>query len=201
MEEEKKVKYSLPITLLGISALIFGILAMFFSVALGFPGYGAYIFGFPAIISGILTMMRGSIKWKIIGLAGTAFALIGIFMLTSYMTNTRCDECGCLRQAKDAKIKNSIWEIISIAETIYHANDGDFSSLCKSNNILNYSADKKLESITNNIIICGGSIPKCFASEKKYCISSTLNDGTPVCINSDGHIGKVVCASADSICD
>ena len=92
-------------------------------------------------------------------------------------------------------------EIRSIAEEIFSDANNNYSSLCNSNNLLNYSADDKLKSIVDKIIICGGSIPKCFASEKKYCISSTLNDGTPLCINSDGHIGKAVCASADSICD
>lgn len=171
---------------------------MFFSVALGFPGYGAYIFGFPAIILGILTVIRGNVKWKIIGLIGTIFALIGIFMLTAYISINKCDECGCLRQAKNAKISYAMSDIKTIAESIFF-NVNDYSSLCSSNNSLNYSADDKLKSIVDRITVCGGSIPKCFASEKKYCISSTLNDGSPICIDSSGQ-GKSVCSSVDSIC-
>jgi len=98
--------------ILSILSLILGPLALFFTFAIGWPGYGGYIYGIPALILGILAIKWGSKIWKIIGIIGMIFALVGILNLTAYI----------LKEKKTYKIGDEI-KANDLVLTVYNFKD------------------------------------------------------------------------------
>jgi hypothetical protein len=102
---------------------------------------------------------------------------------------------------KIQNVSKDITLIGSNASLLFSASK-NYSSLC-AKGLLNglaktYGAD--LLKLNNDIVKQGAKKPICFASAQNYCVSAQLANGSWMCIDKNGKVGKTKCASATTVC-
>ena len=103
---------------------------------------------------------------------------------------------------KQQKIESDFSNINSIAQSNYTTEGNGYYPLCAAT-LLNGS-DKAhgadLLNLSNDVVSTGATKPTCFAVKNFYCVSAQLTDGSSICVDRNGVIGKTKCVSAKTEC-
>lgn len=102
---------------------------------------------------------------------------------------------------KIQKIKTNMIQIGLAAQSIFNV-DNSYEELCL-NSLLNGKKEaygKLLTVAANDIIKQGAKNPICYGNSENYCVSSQQADGSWLCIDKNGSLGKTKCVSSSTIC-
>ncbi|MCX6741279.1 MAG: hypothetical protein NTY61_02685 [Candidatus Parcubacteria bacterium] len=106
---------------------------------------------------------------------------------------------------KAQKINSDMIQIGSAAQNAYNATgrDAGYYLVCK-NGLLNGSKKTFYGEIfigaVNYLIKQGAKNPSCFAGLQGYCVSTQLADGSYLCIDEAGVLGKIRCTASTTVC-
>ncbi len=98
-------------------------------------------------------------------------------------------------------LKGNISQLGFMAEGVYSANKS-YASLCSRGMLNGYQNPygKNLIDLNNSIVTNGAKKPACFSDANGFCISIQLTDGSFMCIDKTGVVGKTKCVSATTVC-
>ncbi|MDP2741265.1 MAG: hypothetical protein Q8O66_01075 [bacterium] len=98
-------------------------------------------------------------------------------------------------------LKENMDRISFIAQRIYSTNKS-YYLLCAKGLLNGYqkSYGKELINLNATMVDNGATKPVCFAGVKDYCISTQLSDGSWMCVDKSGNIGKTKCVFYKTVC-
>jgi len=102
---------------------------------------------------------------------------------------------------KSQKINNDISQIGMVAQLLASTNKS-YYSLCSRGLLNGYltTYGKNLVDWNNDLIAQGATKPACFSGVQSYCVSTQLADGSYLCIDGTGTLGKTKCTSPKTVC-
>jgi len=117
-------------------------------------------------------------------------------------TNTQKIETVLLPLLKIQQINSDMNKIGLAADDIFTANSS-YYAVCK-NGFLNGSKTTSygITFVTSvkDLLKNGEKNPVCYAAAKSYCVSTQLVDGTYLCVDQNGMLGKTKCTSSTTVC-
>jgi prepilin-type N-terminal cleavage/methylation domain-containing protein len=113
---------------------------------------------------------------------------------------------GATNKARDARIKQDISQMRTIAELI-NADDGSYANICSDTSTIggddSYSVQQDI--IQDDVTGQGGSVKWCYSDSNSYCLSVRLVEDSAeyYCIDSSGiaNTTSTPCSSADISCN
>jgi hypothetical protein len=102
---------------------------------------------------------------------------------------------------KEQKVESDLGELDFTAQSLFYASQS-YYSLCRGGLLNGYLATygKTLINLNNDIISQGAKKPVCFSGVQDYCISTQLADGSWLCVDKNGILGKTKCVSFKTVC-
>ena len=102
---------------------------------------------------------------------------------------------------KGDQVHSDLQQIGFDAQSSFNTSN-NYSSLCYKGMLNGYltTYGKDLVNLNNDIVSHGAKKPSCYSSEKDYCVSIQVADGSYLCVDKSGILGKTKCISATTAC-